>query len=847
MMKKYVLCFILTFVVPYSISVTHAQSVQKGKVVLMNSGKKTLSGVQILVWGAQPTDTDQSGFFQLNFEKALPGDPISLKDAYKKGYEIVNDKELKEWVIASEKKMVIVMSLAGTVKAMKEKYYNIGNELYLKRYQATLIELEKQKDESLFTEKIYEEKLEDAYKELNLSQQLLSEYATTFASINKDDLSSLEKKAFLLLDEGKVDDAIALYENEKLLEQLNKQLDIREKTKSDLENMVASLRRYAEICAFAGGKENLEKAEQTYCSIALSDAAQFENIMEYALFLHNLNHYQDALNWLNKSMICANTKLEIATVFFLRGEVHYALQNFDEARKCYSKGYTILKDIELSGSYKKLLIRLLVRQSHIELEKRMYIDALNLLAKAEAENKYSQGYDSLLYVSSKADISGSRALIAQTKMLFNRLAVDKKQNIIDTVALEKTLLSTISDYEYLVSVDSMQYVASLVNTYSDLGSFYQQTGNYVLAEKYYLQTLPMRETDYRKNPDLGQIELATLYSNIGTLYDEILKTTESDTLSAKAMEYYNKALALRETMAHQNPKAFSESLAIGYHDISVAYMQRNQKKQYIEYVFKSIQVYEKILKQEPTVYGDDLAIAYFGLAKEYEDQNMYTLALEYYNKAIDLIDTYQLTSIEGVRHTLIYNKLMCYGLSDDVRYEDFMKECQKKHGVDSFSNYTLALYYYHTVLQGHKSGIESKDLKMSQLFSLSVKHYAAAIEEGHKITNEADVLRANYDMLIYFMLINDDKNAFIAYRNMNTYSADLTKKDYQENEILCEIYGMGAYWIAYLYLNMENWKEAYNFFAKASEILVCRPEEKFQSKLVESQEIMKKLAYIINQ
>ena len=61
--------------------VMYAQSIQKGKVVLQNSGKKCLPGVQVIAWGAQPTDTDQSGVFQLTFQKALPGDPAFLKDS----------------------------------------------------------------------------------------------------------------------------------------------------------------------------------------------------------------------------------------------------------------------------------------------------------------------------------------------------------------------------------------------------------------------------------------------------------------------------------------------------------------------------------------------------------------------------------------------------------------------------------------------------------------------------------------------------------------------------------------------------------------------------------------------
>lgn len=816
--------------------VMYAQSVQKGKVVLLNSGKKCLPGVQVIAWGAQPTDTDQSGTFQLTFQKAAPGDPAFLKDAYKKGYELVNGKELREWVVSFEQEMVIVMSPTGTLKAMKEKYYHIGNEQYLKRYQATLAEIEKQKKKSLLAEKVYEEKLEEAYQELNRSQQLLSEYAASFASINQDDLSSLEKKAFLLLEDGKLDEAIALYENEKLLDRLNSQLEIREKAQSDLTDMVASLKRYAEICAFAGGTENLEKAEHIYRSIALSDLTHFDHLMDYALFLDGITHYQEALNWLDKAMVCAGTKLEVATVFYQRGIANQALQHWDEAGMCYQKAYSIWNnvDVELLGDNQALKVASLVKQSHIELEKRAYTGALDLLTKAEVDNRGLQKYDSLLYVMCKADISGSRALVQQTEMFYNKFETESSRTKIDTVALERNLLATITDYEYLVAADSMQYVPRLVNVYFNLGSFYQQTGRYALAEKFFNKTRPIREAEYKRNPGLGQIELATLYINMGKLYDDVCSTTESDTLRVTALTYYEKALAIRETMAQQNPRAFSEPLARAYHDVSVAFTERNDTIRYFDYAFKCIGAYEKIIEQEPAVYGPDLIMAYWGVGLEYDEQNKYSTAVEYYDKILQLIDRFQLTSQNNVGYMVSYSKLCCYALMGHPGYEAFMKESQEKHGADNFDKYSLAIYYYQVALQRRKDDAAKDDAKTNRLLSLCVEHYAAALAEGRKITNEADMIRSNYDMLVHFMVMDDQEHAFTAYRNMSAFSAGLTKKDYQENEVLCEIYGMGAYCMATLYANLENWQESYNFFAKAAEILVCRPEERFRSKLAES-------------
>ena len=193
----------------------NAQTIQRGKVVLQNSGHKSLPGTQVTAYGAQPTDTDNDGLFQLNFDKAEPGDMTPLKEAYKKGYELVNKQETEKWILSDTKEMIIVMCSEGALKEARKKYYQIGTSTYILRYENVLSELEKQKESNRLTEKEYADKLETAYNELENSQKLLFEYADLFSRINKDDLNELETKAFLLLEEGKLDESIALYENEK--------------------------------------------------------------------------------------------------------------------------------------------------------------------------------------------------------------------------------------------------------------------------------------------------------------------------------------------------------------------------------------------------------------------------------------------------------------------------------------------------------------------------------------------------------------------------------------------------------------------------------------------------------
>lgn len=122
----------------------YAQVKQVGRVTLQNSGNKPLANVQVRAIGAIPTGSDSGGRFTLQYNKARKGQLLLLDQVYKAGYELVNERALSQWVLSSSHILPIVMCPVGSLVAAQEKYYNIGYNYNMSRYNEACNKLKKQ-------------------------------------------------------------------------------------------------------------------------------------------------------------------------------------------------------------------------------------------------------------------------------------------------------------------------------------------------------------------------------------------------------------------------------------------------------------------------------------------------------------------------------------------------------------------------------------------------------------------------------------------------------------------------------------------------------------------------------
>lgn len=212
---------LILFLLLCALQPVSSQIVQRGIVVELSSGNTPIENVEVRAKGAAPTVSGTGGTFALAFAKAESGDPLLGIEIYKKGYQLVNEKEILSQNISSASPLKIVLCKAGTLEESRRKYYRIGEDRYYGQYLELVDELKKEQLRGRLDKMEYDIQLETYKKEFHDSMNKLYYYADKFARINKDELSEIDAQALLLLEEGRVDEAIQVYEESGLIDEFH--------------------------------------------------------------------------------------------------------------------------------------------------------------------------------------------------------------------------------------------------------------------------------------------------------------------------------------------------------------------------------------------------------------------------------------------------------------------------------------------------------------------------------------------------------------------------------------------------------------------------------------------------
>lgn len=236
MSKLLFLLFFTIFLLPLYGQKTN----QHGIVLELNSGKRVLPGVLIDFHGAVPTTSDNSGAFTLSFIEKEMGDAVIVREIYKKNYEIVNLNELQLSKIG-EKTLEILMSRVGVIDSMKVYYYNISLESMLLAYEERITRLSKNLDAKYISIQQYIEELKGLEQKKQNSQKYALELANKFARTNFDDTSDLYKRAFYQFENGNLDSAIYILEEENLVERAKKRIEERKLIEDEQVRLASSI------------------------------------------------------------------------------------------------------------------------------------------------------------------------------------------------------------------------------------------------------------------------------------------------------------------------------------------------------------------------------------------------------------------------------------------------------------------------------------------------------------------------------------------------------------------------------------------------------------------------------
>jgi len=348
-----------------SATIINAQTTVKGIVTEQNSGNKPIPGVQIKVLGSIPEVSDNSGTFQLVFTNKKPGDRIIVSEISKKGYEIVNLKEVIEsWMIPADQNQhkKIVMCPEGMIAENSAKYYGISLSALTKGYEQTIKDLMKQRDSSLINMTTYSEKAKALGELYKTQQKQLEELAEKFARENFDDCSAVHRRAFDAFQAGNIEEAISILESVNSEEEINKAKQQKqrgialENTGIELQGealtalgQIEKMKVQAELYVV---KKQFVEAENQYKLILKSDSTNILSIVSLASFYDSQSQFTDALNWYQKAVVQAktdpqNNKLILVDLYLHTSEIHLFLKQFDLAEFAAREGLKLSNENRL--------------------------------------------------------------------------------------------------------------------------------------------------------------------------------------------------------------------------------------------------------------------------------------------------------------------------------------------------------------------------------------------------------------------------------------------------------------------------------------------------------------------
>ena len=674
-----------------------AKTVQTGVVrEYKGKAKKTaLAGVELQVYPAQSTVSDRNGNFRLEFLTLKPGERINVRRIEKEGYEIFNKDALEQWNLNPTAPFMIVMCRSNMFKQLKDTYYKNSGERYARQYRKAQDELKRLKDQNKIQQKEYIERLEQLEQEYGRQLENLDNYVDRFARIDLSEISPVEQEIIELVQAGKIDEAIAKYEElnakAKLLDGISKRKEVGEAISTltevdrnlaaDNDTLYAVVERQIQTLQL-GGAENNDKIRRLYCDIADADTTNIGWLIDTGNFLYEYAaDHQAALGYFHKALASAEAQHgpqseEVAKVLNNLGVVCNELGEFSKA---------------LDHLQRALDIRLAVLGEENNLTATTYNNIGNTYLDSGDPNKALEYFQKALDINQKVLDSDDPALAVSYNDLGNvfyslgdygkaleylEKALEIQTKIysgghLHTAATLNNigmLLSDKGDYQtaldnYFKALAIQEKIVGpghpdIAISYNNIGSVYYYTGDFSKALEYFRKALDIRVAAFgEKHPSVGEsysntgVTLTQLGNNDAARENlekslEIYKDVFGNDNEAISVTYINladlssnlgdfqKALEYQQKALEINLRLFGPDhpqVALSYNNIGTAYGDLGEPQKALEYLQKALDIRIKLLGNNHPY----VASGYNNIGTIYNDLGNYDKALEYYHKAID--------------------------------------------------------------------------------------------------------------------------------------------------------------------------------------------------------------------
>ena len=556
-----------------------AQTSQKGvvKEYREENNKRPLAGVEVEITNAGSVVSDKKGDFLLEFRTFKPGQKVNVRRIEKSGYEIFNKEALEQWNINPDEPFTIVMVKQELFKEIRDNYSRISSKSYAEQYEKEKAALDKERQEGRLSEERHNEELQKLSAWYDAQLENLDNYVDRFARIDLAELDRDELVIIELVKEGKLDEAIARYEEFRLIDAFESEtaelLQITEDIKAlnDVKNQKVlsvqvhweKIQRELDLNVLKGGQESYSKVADILVRAVKADPDNLYVVSECIAYAAYINHI--------------------------------ALQ----------KSLCELCDIEnIADEDYRLAIS------------RAYCNALQILGEYEKATPYAEYVMEVARMNNDAELRYKGLSLLLT--IYEYTMQSEKM-----IAVFSEMIDMHED-ELLYSMLSDKYKSALAH---DISAMYEKMGDYVNSNRYLLISYHLCAEIVKANPILDNLRrFVNIAVSLGTSYYYLGDAENS-------LKYLEEAQSLIEDAGMiQNP-AFAYEYYAALKQRGIVYFELGDYANSEVLLASALQIVESVtadlfIVEEKTDMYNNLGYLYF-TTKQYEkSEKMYKTALD---------------------------------------------------------------------------------------------------------------------------------------------------------------------------------------------------------------------------
>lgn len=608
-----------------------AQPTMQG-IVRMNELRigEPVANVQVSAIGAQAARSATDGSFRLTFPERKAGDPVQLV-VRKSGLVVVNDIQLDYTLLRDPNAappLTILLSKPADREEMARRFYRLkSTEVIEETYRRRVKELE---DKNAATETAILRLQKDRDAALAAAQAT----ADRIARMKPGASSDLHRKAMALFLDGKVDDALALLDQEQIERSIAAAREQRDAAEKEIRAGLELMALRAQLLA---SRFEFDEARKTYRAAVDAAPDDFDAHLNLARFDIALSHFADAETTLGRALAIAQRTDNTAGVARVRNNlaVVYRYDNrISESRAAFEEALRIYRrlDKQKPDTYQADLAAVLGNLASLHGEARRLDEARKaddealLIRRKLAENNSAYRPD---LAQSLSNIGG--VLVEQREF---KKALDAFGEALDI-------------YQPLFHSDPMTYGDRIATTLNNMSVATRRMNEFETSEQLIRRALDIRRKLAEKNPNAFLPDVATALHNLGIVLGQMHSNrveTIYEHYDDQAREAFLEALEIRRKLAETLPRTYRPEVAKTLRSIGTLNGDANDPAGAARYFTEALAIFQSLPDDIRDHFRADVAYTHRLIGMTHYDRGEVDQARAAFTEALRLYETLALES-----------------------------------------------------------------------------------------------------------------------------------------------------------------------------------------------------------